>query len=484
MRSQLLLSLAAMLSIAGVLQAQTTSESTDTPRPIPLTRPEMKERLEEVKQRSPRIPLPELTAADREQLRDAADSYESRLRYHYLDGGSSGWRGRSRGRGRANPSVGPGTRDEDPPQPLDYGFKVELFWLVSRINNCHYCLGHQETKLLGAGRSEQRIAALDGDWSVFAPAEQAAYAFAKKFTLEPHQLRDEDIDSLRDHYTDLQILEMILSMSWNNSINRWKEGAGVPQRADEGGYSRLVRSRAVDADSDPALESLPHGSYLTATPDAYKRHVTRVAPVHFDPDSGKPTTATIARRPPHVPYSKVEHHLQICRQRSSRLPLLDEATARQRLSLEPQEDQPVWNWMRLLAQSPHEGVSRARGVLELENNRDLTPLLKAQLSWIVARGDRSWYAIGHAQRRLQELGQSDEQIAALDGDWSDASPRDRTLYRVAKNLAASPVVLTDDDVARAVDAAGPAAVTQAVRYVGHLAAFNRVTEAAGLTLEW
>ena len=36
-------------------------------------------------------------------------------------------------------------------------------------------------------------------------------------------------DGLRKHYTDLQILEMVLSVSGNNAINRWKEGAGVPQ---------------------------------------------------------------------------------------------------------------------------------------------------------------------------------------------------------------------------------------------------------------
>lgn len=139
--------------------------------------------------------------------------------------------------------------------------------------------------------------------------------------------------------------------------------------------------------------------------------------------------------------------------------------------------------MRLLALFPEDGVSRARSIIEIEENDDLTPLLKAQLSWIVARGDRAWYAIGHAQRRLRDLGQSDEQIDQLDGDWTHAAPSERALYRVAQNLAASPVVLTDDEVAAAVDVAGAAAVTQAIRHVTHCAAFNRLTAAAGLPLE-
>ena len=79
---------------------------------------------------------------------------------------------------------------------------------------------------------EDEIAALDGEWSAFTPAEQAAFAFARKLTYEPHRLSDADIDALRKHYTDLQILEMIMSMAGNNSTNRWKEGVAVPQSSD------------------------------------------------------------------------------------------------------------------------------------------------------------------------------------------------------------------------------------------------------------
>ena len=55
-----------------------------------------------------------------------------------------------------------------------------------------------------------------------------------------------------------------------------------------------------------------------------------------------------------------------------------------------------------------------------EEKGDLKPLLKAQVSWIIARQDRAWYAAGQAKRRLKELGQTDDQIYKLDGDWSDS----------------------------------------------------------------
>lgn len=99
-------------------------EPASEPLPTPLTRPEMKQSLEALKERKIRIPLPELTDEDRARLGDRADSYESRLRYHYLPGSQDQ-------RGGFN-------REPDPSMTLSYEFKTMLFWIVSRTNNCLY----------------------------------------------------------------------------------------------------------------------------------------------------------------------------------------------------------------------------------------------------------------------------------------------------------------------------------------------------------
>lgn len=95
-----------------------------TPHPVPLTRPELKQCLEDLKTRKPLIPLPALTEKEKNQLGERAGSYEARLRYHFLPAGES------RGGGFS--------REPDPRMSLDYAFKVELFWIVSRTTNCHY----------------------------------------------------------------------------------------------------------------------------------------------------------------------------------------------------------------------------------------------------------------------------------------------------------------------------------------------------------
>ena len=97
-----------------------------TPLPVPLTRPEMKQALEDLKGRTPRIPLPDLTEEEQAKLGERI-GYESRLRYHYLPAGDD----RSGGGGLFS-------REPDPNMSLTYEFKTQLFWIVSRTNNCHY----------------------------------------------------------------------------------------------------------------------------------------------------------------------------------------------------------------------------------------------------------------------------------------------------------------------------------------------------------
>ena len=106
--------------------------------------------------------------------------------------------------------------------------------------------------------TEDEIAALDADWLTATPAERAAYAFARKFTFEPHRLSDADLDGLRKFYKDVQILEMILSMAGNNQINRWKDGVGVPQSANGGGFGRRGGEAKVEKKEEKQ-------TYLTPT---------------------------------------------------------------------------------------------------------------------------------------------------------------------------------------------------------------------------
>jgi hypothetical protein len=323
--------------------------------------------------------------------------------------------------------------------------------------------------------TEDQIAALDGDWASNTPAEQIAYAFARKFTYQPNLLNDADIEGLRKFYTDKQILEMILSMAGNNSINRWKEGAGIPQSAGGGNFGTRR------AEGEAPRETTAH-SYLTPTAERFQKLVSKVAPISFDAQSGQPTGKTICNRPALESRGAVEQALQAARKRRSRLPLVEETKAREVLP-EGFPDEKLPQWVRLLATFPNSAKNRIAAIRTAEERSDLTPLMKAQISWIIARQDRAWYATAQAQQRLRDLGQSDNQVFSLDGDWSGFTPAERSLFTVARKLAASPVVLTDTDVAEAVQMAGPRQVVQTISYTTNRASFDRITESAGLQAE-
>src|SRR6516165_1482100 len=86
----------------------------DAPRPIPLTRPTMKELIEDMKSRTPRIPLPPLTDEEKAKLGERGGGYEGRLRALYMAPGDGG-------RGALGFSGG---RDSDPNLSLDSKFKT------------------------------------------------------------------------------------------------------------------------------------------------------------------------------------------------------------------------------------------------------------------------------------------------------------------------------------------------------------------------
>ncbi|MFM7074307.1 MAG: carboxymuconolactone decarboxylase family protein [Planctomycetota bacterium] len=472
-------------AVANPMAGDGFAASTREPRPVPLTRPEMKQRLEEIKHRAPRIPLPEITDAERAALAERGVNYENRLRYHYLPplpatlAGSWRWSGSG---------FAGGSRDADPDMRLDYAFKTRLFWIVSRTNNCQYCLGHQESKLLAAGMAEDQIAALDSDWTLFPAREQAAFAYSRKLTFAPHLLTDADFEALAPHFTPLEILEMTLSIAGNNAINRWKEGAGVPQSSDGGNFGRTGPNSPVGAAATktPAVATAPatadaHHSYLTPTSAKYAAQLSRVAPISKDSRTGAPTTRAVFTREAPATRAVIESALRAASTREARLPLTNEQAARGVWPPDaPTDSMPLPGWVRLLANFPQSAPNRIRSVQLLEFGGDLPPLLKAKTAWVLARQDRAWYALGQARDALRRKGISDDEIYAMD---ETATPLERSLFRVARHLAASPVVLTDDEVADAVQLSGPRIVTQFIQYVTHRASFQRVTEAAGLPLE-
>lgn len=141
--------------------------------------------------------------------------------------------------------------------------------------------------------------------------------------------------------------------------------------------------------------------------------------------------------------------------------------------------------MRALANFPIAGKKQVIALQISESGLDLSDLTRARLAWVIARQNRAWYSLAQADTQLRSIGQSSEQIQELEnfeqstrGDVLTA--RDKALLTVAKNLAASPVALTDAQAQLAIDVASPREFVQTVHYAAMRSLFDRFTEACNL----
>jgi alkylhydroperoxidase family enzyme len=465
-------------AIAIAAMAAPTARAGDEPPPVPVTRPEIKQVLEGSKHSHPRLPLPPSTDGSKPRAERAAGERQGGglgsglvnngwMRNYYLApelySGSSGRVGADNARGnasqapdRAGLSVRSGASDAS--MPLDPTFRVMFFWLVARLNNCYYCLSHQEVKLKAAGVSDDRLAALDTDWSVFTPAERAAFAFVRKLGRRPHEVDGTDIDALRKHYNDREILDIIVSTGGFTATTRWTGGLMIPQEE--------------------------HRVYLTPTSEPYRDRPSQVAPL----DSKAATGARLcfpaaANRPPLESRADVEAKLSTCRSRAPRLPLVAEDRAR---AVVPADwpTGPLPQWVRLLANFPEAGKSRILSLHAARDKGSLDRTIRAQMAWIAARQDRAWYALGHARHRLHELGQSDDAIFALDDPTKGFDEGRRAIFTLTRKLTVDPALVTDADVAAVRKHFSDRETAEVVYFITLAAFFDRVTEAAGLQLEF
>jgi alkylhydroperoxidase family enzyme len=403
-------------------------------KPIPATRQEMKEALDALKNARPRLPLP---AGDSDK-----GVNNGRMRSLYVPaelrvGGVGGFGG----------DFGKGTKESE---GEDRTFNTKLFWIVCRVNNCQYCLGHQESKLASSGVPEETIAALDCDWSEFSEKERLAFGLARKLTFQPHLIGQSDIEPLRRHFSEAQILNMICSIAGFNAMNRWTDGLAIPQE----------KSR----------------EFLTPVAPKHKDKRSQVALL---PDAKGCLPASL-RRPSASP-EEIDAAIAACRKRSTWVELASAEDARKWMP-EEMAEKAAPNWVRLLTVTKS-GQRRIKGEYELRSKGNLDARLRAQIDWIAAYHDHAWYALGHAEERLRNLGESKENIRALAGPWTGFSGRERAIFGLVRTSTVMPMCVTDDDFAGLRKDLSDAQIAEVVHRICEAAYFDRVTEAAQLPLE-
>jgi alkylhydroperoxidase family enzyme len=119
----------------------------------------------------------------------------------------------------------------------DRVFEESLFWVQTRTIRCNYCMGHCEMLLEVAGLDKNAIAErtrrLAGDdWSCFPPAEQRAYAYARKLSKTPWDLTPADFNILEQDFGPEKAMATFWWLCRGLYMTRVSDGFQLPLERD------------------------------------------------------------------------------------------------------------------------------------------------------------------------------------------------------------------------------------------------------------
>ena len=418
-------SLAMPLQLAADETAQDSAASKE-PKVIPQNRQAMKQLLNDLKKRQSRLPLPakvEDTAAT--NGRPVVNNGLARRTYL-----PESWYGAD--------------FNNDPAMTLTYVFKTQCFWIVSRGNNCHYCLGHQEHKLHAAGLSDRDIALLDYDWEKLDPMVRKGAELAKRMTLSPHLIKATDIEKLRPELSDAQIIELVYTIAMFNSVNRWTDALGLPQ-------DDRMRDQNIN--------------FLTPVDAEFQNRVGGIAAAAVDePERMLPR------------FEDAVAEMKAAAARQSRVELPSEDAARKMLGADAEG--AIEDWERALATFPEVGKRQWNAFRAMESDGHVDQRVKAIIAWTTARHNRSAVSLVKATQRWASLGVTESGIKGME-QGETLSDVEKLVATFAAKLTNHPQRITDADIQALRDVYSDQQVAEIVYLIAAANMFDRFTETLG-----
>jgi uncharacterized peroxidase-related enzyme len=118
----------------------------------------------------------------------------------------------------------------DPDSKVDRGLKRLIAHVASRAAGCQYCMAHTIEGAAHFGVAENKLAAV---WEyqsspLYTEAERVALDFAFAASVVPNVVTDQSFESLRKHWSEGQIVEIIATIALFGFLNRWNDTLGTP----------------------------------------------------------------------------------------------------------------------------------------------------------------------------------------------------------------------------------------------------------------
>ncbi|MFA5974512.1 MAG: carboxymuconolactone decarboxylase family protein [Lentimicrobiaceae bacterium] len=115
--------------------------------------------------------------------------------------------------------------------PIEQKLLDLVYFRVSQINGCAYCLDMHSKDLRAAGETEQRLYMLDAwrEASLYSQRERAALSWAESVTkITGGQVPDEVYHEAINHFSDQELIDLTLAVGIINVYNRFNIAFHTP----------------------------------------------------------------------------------------------------------------------------------------------------------------------------------------------------------------------------------------------------------------
>jgi uncharacterized peroxidase-related enzyme len=105
--------------------------------------------------------------------------------------------------------------------------------VVSKLNECHYCVAHHKPFLAVEGISPDGIdRLLDDDNPELDEVDRLVVEYARVAWETPNRVRDSLFERLRQHFSEPQIVELTLRITLCGFFNRFNDALGIEEEAE------------------------------------------------------------------------------------------------------------------------------------------------------------------------------------------------------------------------------------------------------------
>ncbi|MCC7041812.1 MAG: carboxymuconolactone decarboxylase family protein [Burkholderiales bacterium] len=100
--------------------------------------------------------------------------------------------------------------------------------VVSKLNECRYCVSHHTPRLVDVGIAPSSVARiLDSAVPGFDGVDLLVRDYAVQVTSSPQRIRDRMFDELRNHFSEEQIVELTLRIALCGFFNRFNDALRI-----------------------------------------------------------------------------------------------------------------------------------------------------------------------------------------------------------------------------------------------------------------